>query len=307
VKSPLGGGLSSDIIAEPKIIQEKKRIKKKTIKGDIKIFNSVVVNNNTDSNFDKQYYKSLLGKESSIMNADLTENYNQIFNYLSNSKGKKTYMDATEENSGNESSDISQLLNQIRGKDERIESARLKQNGIGTSGIGGNPSQIKSSIISSASLGKEKKDNSKPHIHLRHQQTKIKKERKPRSKSKKRISEEKSDNDNALVLNEANSVEKKKSITKTELSYSNSQSQNKILKKKYDPFTFFMDEFKQNNPAMIEQQIEKEAKEQWLKLDKDTRKIYNIHADREKKLQKQKKRQKPSQSSVADIHEIDYN
>jgi hypothetical protein len=77
------------------------------------------------------------------------------------------------------------------------------------------------------------------------------------------------------------------------------KNQIKLHNKKYDPFIFFLEEFKQHNPSTREQDFEKEAREQWMSLDKETRKIYNMHADREKKLQKQKKRK--SKAATKDI------
>ena len=61
-----------------------------------------------------------------------------------------------------------------------------------------------------------------------------------------------------------------------------------LKKRTYDPFNIYFQEYiqgRQNNTTNIEE-LEKKAKLEWISLEKETKKIYNIHADNLKKKHK---------------------
>ena len=121
----------------------------------------------------------------------------------------------------------------------------------------------------------------------------IKENRKTDKKSKSSKSRDESKDLSSLPLNEDNNNNNLTNFSiettnlKKNLSQVTNYSTTKLDKRKYDPFIFFLEEFRQHNQSVKECNIEREAKGQWLKLDKETKKIYNMHADREKKLHKQ--------------------
>lgn len=149
-------------------------------------------------------------------------------------------------------------------------------------------------------------NNKKPgnlHNHNHHQARLHKKVKKEEDqKSKQKLTNLSNSNHKKMNLQqskindlELNEKEEKKDDSlsrekKDSTALTLSQKQIKLQKKKYDPFNIFLEEFKLQNPDIDENEIEKKAKANWTQLDKDTRKIYNIHADREKKLLKQRKK-----------------
>lgn len=67
-------------------------------------------------------------------------------------------------------------------------------------------------------------------------------------------------------------------------------SKPKLQKNNFDPFSFFLNELKGSNKELSEEELEKNAKEQWANMNKEMKKVYNLHADTEKKNQKKLKR-----------------
>ena len=254
---------------------DKRKYKKKTYK-DIKIYNSVVVNNN-DTDIGKQYSQ-------------------RLFDFFASAKlNQQNEKDSEESLSDIE---INQMLNQMRGKEEKKSSLQLKNTQKNEEDSVNNDKEeilnpdLSSKLDSESSelsqdkakpVNQAKRRGPKPHLHLR---------RKRKSSKKDNISSSQEYNKEKVsksVINE------KVISSKLEENCILSSNLLKFQKRKYDPFNFFLDEFRQHNSENTkEMDVEREAKEQWLKLDKETKKIYNMHADREKKLQKQKKRQNKS-------------
>jgi len=339
----------------------KKKIRPKSKGGEIKIFNSVVVNNN--DSVGKKIYKNIVQAEATSLNT--SNGGKEIFSskVINLYTEKKKNTDSSEElenendgeNDSQKSSDINKLINNLRGKENAKE--KEKENNIKKlssnleikkekqtekekekneiimkktdSSWNNKTSKLSVSKSSSKNKEKDKKQNSsnrntsKDSSNIsQNNQRKIlsttskkilssktsKKQKKHQNLQQARLhkkikrDEEDSKSKSISKKNELNLREKEAdgSFTKEKKDYSAftlSQKQLKAQKKKYDPFNIFLDEYKQQHLNMEEAEIEKEAKSNWAQLDKDTKKIYNMHADREKKLQKQKKKREQAEQA----------
>ena len=251
---------------------KKAKRKKKTYK-DIKIYNSVVVNNNDPE------LRNLLKRGNDL-------NYSQkIFDLLNTNKMEK---DNEEESSDIE---INTMLNQMRGKeDKKFRPPKISPF----------TTQLAESKQKESEPSEEKEETEKDSEDLLKTSNSINralhlKRKRFFSKTGNNIPSLTARKEPQINAQNAETEEVKKPIGRP---LARLQEENHLLntakhltKRKYDPFNLFLDEFKQHqsDPSKYKD-IEKEAKDQWMKLDKETKKVYNLLADREKKLQKQKNR-----------------
>lgn len=251
--------------------------KKKTYK-DIKIYNSVVVNNN-----DPQL-RNLLKRGNDL-------NYSQkLFDLLNTNKLEK---DNEEESSDIE---INTMLNQMRGKEDKkfrtpkisSFSAQLVDKSKPKDPSESEADSSEKEAIEPDNESLLKNSNDARTLHLRRKRF--------FSKSNNLIPsltahKDSLPNPQLLDTEEAKKPNGRPPAKYQEESYLLSAPK-QLTKRKYDPFNLFLDEFKQHqSDTTKDKDIEKEAKDQWMKLDKETKKVYNLLADREKKLQKQKNKQ----------------
>jgi len=275
----------------------KKKYKKNAYK-DIKIYNSVVVNN----------ANPILSKDP--INSDYSQRIFGLFN-----KCQENEIENFSE------IEINTMLNQMRGKDEKklVSSSNFNEDYQIKENIK-NENENEKEKENEKDKEKEKEDCKDTNIPVKQdfdivsysvvdsQTYKFLKNKRKKSmdqlnqsflsnqefeeEESKSIEKDKEQTANTSVLNEVikRTIGRPSNAQKSfeNLNYINS---NKQFKRKYDPFNFFLEEYKQQVSKEKDiKEVEKEAKDQWMKLDKETRKIYNIHADREKKLQKQKNR-----------------
>ena len=123
--------LQSNTSGEQLSFSTKKKFRSKnSLKGDIKIFNSVVVNNN-DPNINSKYYKNLIKSEASSVNTPYgKEIYSSKVINLYNTKTKNNESeDEQEEQSDNQSSEIGDMINQIRGCNDTKKKLLIKKDG----------------------------------------------------------------------------------------------------------------------------------------------------------------------------------
>lgn len=276
---------------------KKKFRSKNSIKGDIKIFNSVVVNNN-DPNLNNKYYKNLIKTDTSSLNTPFGQEIysSKVINFYN--KSKENESEEEDDQFSNQSSEIGDMINQIRGRDDSSKKLLLKKKVQETlTSTTPVPHSVNISNFSNSLEKHDKRIHKKPRG--------ARKEKPPSSLEIKDPSKEKStestDDGKIKTSKQKESLSKDTkdmdvlqnglSLKEDDKETSVSQFKLKPFKKKYDPFNFYLEEFRQQNQNMKESEIEKEAKQQWVNLDKDTRKIYNMHADREKKQQKLKKKQ----------------
>ena len=264
---------------------EASKRKKKTYK-DIKIYNSVVVNNNDPE------LRNLLKRGSDL-------NYSQkIFDLLNTNKVEK---DNEEESSEIE---INTMLNQMRGKeDKKFRPPRISSF---TTQLVESKSKQKDSEPNNNSDDKEENErdsesllnnNISRALHL--------KRKRFFSKTENIIPSLTVPKEPKSIQQATDCEEVKKSIGRPLAKYQEENylfnTTKQLTKRKYDPFNLFLDEFKQHQSDLTKiKDIEKEAKDQWLKLDKETKKLYNLLADREKKLQKQKNKQNKENDQEVD-------
>ena len=260
-----------------------KKLSKKN-NSDIKIFNSVVFNNNDCIN---KNFKKILKTDSCLLNTQLgTEIYSsKVIDLLSKEDSEEA-----------STSDIYNLIDKMREKNSIIDSDQF--NSI----FSINKKQIRQNISNLYLNKNEQKDkdelntNSKNFTsnNLFSIESKLPSLYKNYSKSlrkKSLLSKTKNINEElGLKLNEKYQHDENEKEIANNINYQSVDESLKKNKKYFDPFNFFLKEFKQNNPSLNEILLESEARNQWNILDKDTKKIYNIHADREKKLEKQNKR-----------------
>lgn len=233
--------------------KKKSRGKKFLNTSEIKIFNSVVVNNDVSFS-EKKYLKKILseGKENDFKG--------KLFNLVSkNSHSQEANgFKPSDDEASEHISDIGEMINKIR------------QNGS------------ESNENHESILSKEENGNS---LHML---GKLYKGQSAQPQGKKGGNK----NFSSSASNNLDNISKRsKSKSKIETEErSNVSVKFKDTKRKFDPFYIFLNEFRTYNQNLKEHEMEREAKTQWLSLDKDTRKIYNMHADREKKMNKCRKR-----------------
>lgn len=243
-----------------------KKIRKKT--GDITIYNNLVVNNERSS---------------------VDKNSNNIINiFCENEEGLDIFGSNNDE----------KLLNS-----DNIINTNFSFKTKNNLSINSNSFlKINDEIINkSKNQGLITKKETHFHPHLKNKNVtdhlqRIHKKIKPdKSKDIDTGNKEESNNKEREILNSSLNLNEDKKLDDSMSQKSQSQSQKngskpKNLKKKYDPFSFFLMELKDSNKEWTEDELEKNGKEQWASMNKEMKKVYNLHADTEKRNQKKLKR-----------------
>lgn len=327
----------SSLVSTNQDITGKKKFNKKNkinSGGDIKIFNSVVVNNNDISN--KLNIMQTTNETSTVDTPYGKEYYSsRVINLYNENRNKE---DDNNDNSDESSSDIGDMLNIIRGKEsstinkkkdnmsfkkkdnklEKLESstsfsknkasenAFLQKKQSNTNYFSNSKekdsvreekeSNIRDSASVSSSSVPIKSTRSTRHIRNNSRINKLKElnnsrkldknTKKLKSNNNLDLIEEETDTKKDSLAQEASTKDNDAELSSHQLNLQRIKSE----KRKYDPFNFFLREFTINNHTMNKNEIFPKAKESWAELDKDTKKVYNMLADRERKADKKAKR-----------------
>lgn len=272
----------------------KKKYKKNAYK-DIKIYNSVVVNNAnpilTKDPINNEYSQRIFGLFNKCQESNEIENFSEIeINTMLNQMRGKDEKKLKHMSSSNFKEDYQIKESNPNSTNEKIDLENEKDDSKDINNPVNEEFDIVSYSVVDGQTYKFLKNKRKKSIDQLNQSFISNQEYEEETKSIEKDTEQLTQT--SININEVikRTIGRPSNAQKSfeNLNYINS---NKQFKRKYDPFNFFLEEFKQQISKDRDiKEVEKEAKDQWMKLDKETRKIYNIHADREKKLQKQKNR-----------------